>query len=114
MPQAFPEVLDLLASTDESEKDKIEHLREALSFLCTCVTSLRERDQHLHTSVHEWIIAPLVHHLTLQASVNDRNALGQLLAMLVKGYQVPHIESLLLNAVASTKVRMSTCMSIKI
>ena len=39
---------------------KIERLRKALEFLCMCVSSIKDHKEHLHTSVHEWIIGPLV------------------------------------------------------
>ena len=90
--QAFPEVLDLLASADKAHGDKIGQLREALAFLCSCVVSIQDQDAHLHTSVHEWVIGPLAEYLTLQAEPEDRENTRQQTGSACRQAQLPDKE----------------------
>ena len=49
---AFPELLDLLCSTDTAHTRSINKLFEALEFLSLCIISIKESQKtHLHTSV---------------------------------------------------------------
>ena len=56
--QAFPNVLDLLVSTNKADGAKVELLRKALELLCITINGMRDHEkagpQHVHECVKEW------------------------------------------------------------
>ena len=91
LSDVFPELLDLLCSTDPGQTEKLEQLHASLQFLCWCILSLKDQKRHLHEAVHHCFQGPLMYYLTLDAGLADRRQVGRLLAMLVPAYQNPQL-----------------------
>ena len=56
---AFPELLDLVCSTDPRQTSKIAKLVWSLRFLSFCIASIKDQKGHLHTAVCFWLTACL-------------------------------------------------------
>ena len=86
--QGFPELLDLLCSTDTRQTDKIKELQAELRFMSLCIISNKQHKVHLHEGLHEWFLGPMLEYLTFEASEGDRHDMGSLLTQVVPGYAI--------------------------
>jgi hypothetical protein len=85
--ESFPQLLDVLCHADAEYLPQIQELRSALKFLCRCMVQMDEYPKHLHTSIMEWQLGPVLHFLVFEARDSERADLGRLFRLVRLNYR---------------------------
>jgi hypothetical protein len=58
---AFPELLDVICSTDARLADQIAKLQRSISFMCACIAETESNGRNkIHNLIHGWQLGPVM------------------------------------------------------